>query len=312
MSYYVYIVLLIGSLVSCSESSRHFPRYEDFPDEKALNAQVIHLDTALFRYPFRIAVKDGIAIIMALHNADCFFHAFSYPEWKYMTSFGKRGEGPEEMSSADCFRFISTDSIWTLDANRMRTTRWKIEQNMHKITSVETVDMDKRLVRALDFYPMESGFLVTDYLGEYREKWTDQQGKWSNSTNEIPTRKYNEKISRPVQFIIYGPHGEPEFQSTPSDAIPIGIMGFSDIQITDNYIYTVFHGKTFKEIEQALKQGKKTEDGGYYIYVFDLAGNLVRKYILDHAIYGIYVNEDTGTILATDVNNDEPILQFKI
>lgn len=42
MNYYVYIVLLIGSLVSCSESSRHFPRYEDFPDEKVLNAQVIH------------------------------------------------------------------------------------------------------------------------------------------------------------------------------------------------------------------------------------------------------------------------------
>ena len=61
MNIYVYIVLLIGSLVSCSESSRHFPRYEDFPDEKALNAQVIHLDTALFRYPFRVAVKDGLA-----------------------------------------------------------------------------------------------------------------------------------------------------------------------------------------------------------------------------------------------------------
>ena len=87
MNYYVYIVLLIGSLVSCSESSRHFPRYEDFPDEKALNAQVIHLDTALFRYPFRVAVKDGIAIIMDLHNVDYFFHAFSYPEWEYMTSF---------------------------------------------------------------------------------------------------------------------------------------------------------------------------------------------------------------------------------
>lgn len=79
MSYYVYIVLLIGSLVSCSESSRHFPRYEDFPDEKALNAQVIHLDTALFRYPFRIAVKDGIAIIMDLHNADCFSMPFPTP-----------------------------------------------------------------------------------------------------------------------------------------------------------------------------------------------------------------------------------------
>lgn len=116
MNYYVYIVLLIGSLVSCSESSRHFPRYEDFPDEKVLNAQVIHLDTALFRYPFRIAVKDGIAIIMDLHNVDYFFHAFSYPEWEYMTSFGKRGED-EEMVSADCFRFISR----ILSGRSMRT-----------------------------------------------------------------------------------------------------------------------------------------------------------------------------------------------
>lgn len=211
MNYYVYIVLLIGSLVSCSESSRHFPRYEDFPDEKALNAQVIHLDTALFRYPFRIAVKDGIAIIMDLHNVDYFFHAFSYPEWEYMTSFGKRGEGPEEMVSADCFRFISKDSIWTLDANKMRTTRWKIEQNMNNIIPVETIDMDKRLVRALDFYPMESGFLVSDYLGEYRQKWTDREGKWIHSTNQIPTENNYEDIARPAlaqawrSFFDYNP-----------------------------------------------------------------------------------------------------------
>lgn len=31
----------------------------------------------------------------------------------------------------------------------------KIKQNMNKIIPVETIDMDKRLVRALDFYPME-------------------------------------------------------------------------------------------------------------------------------------------------------------
>ena len=257
MNYYVYIVLLIGSLVSCSESSRHFPRYEDFPDEKALNAQVIHLDTALFRYPFRVAVKDGIAIIMDLHNVDYFFHAFSYPEWEYMTSFGKRGEGPEEMVSADCFRFISKDSIWTLDANKMRTPRWKIEQNMNNIIPVETIDMDKRLVRALDFYPMESGFLVSDYLGEYRQKWTDREGKWIHSANQIPTENNYEDIARPAlaqawrsffdynpqkgilvmatqlgealeiynftdttQTVRYGPNGEPQFAISRSEGIP--------------------------------------------------------------------------------------------
>ena len=152
MNYYVYIVLLIGSLVSCSESSRHFPRYEDFPDEKALNAQVIHLDTALFRYPFRVAVKDGIAIIMDLHNVDYFFHAFSYPEWEYMTSFGKRGEGPEEMVSADCFRFISKDSIWTLDANKMRTTRWN--RAFWYLTTSVNIDKSGQTEKGNGFTPL--------------------------------------------------------------------------------------------------------------------------------------------------------------
>ena len=59
-------------------------------------------------------------------------------------------------------------------------------------------------------------------------------------------------------------------------------------------------------------EGKRLRMEGRYIYVFDLKGNPVRKYVLDHAIYGINVDEDTGTILATDVNSNDPILSFKI
>lgn len=349
MNAYIYIVLLIGSLISCSGPSRHFPRYEDFPDEKAIRAQVIHLDTALFRYPFRVAVKDGIAIVLDLHNADHFFHAFSYPDWKYMTSFGKRGEAPEEMLLADCFRFISKDSIWTLDSNKMRITRWAYSQNMHKIIPVENVELDKRLIRSLDFYPMESGFLVSDYLGDNRQKWTDRNGKWIHSENQIPTERDYGEASRPAlaqawrSFLdyhpqkkilvmatqlgevleiynlqdntyhtIYGPHGEPELKISQSEGMPTGIMGFSDVKITDKYIYAVFHGRTFKEIRQSLQKGINLEDGGRYIYVFDHEGNPVNKYTLDHAIYGIDVDEDTGTLLATDVNSDNPLIEFKI
>lgn len=349
MNAHIYIVLLIGSLISCSGPSRHFPRYEDFPDEKAISAQVIHLDTALFRYPHRVAVKDGIAIIMDLHNADYFFHAFSYPDWKYMTSFGKRGEAPDELLLADCFRFISKDSIWTLDSNKMRITRWMYSQNVHKILPVEHVELDRQLVRTLDFYPMKSGFLVSDYLGDYRQKWTDHEGKWIHSTNQIPTEKDYKNTSRPTvaqawrsfldyypkkkilvmatqlgevleiynlqdstYHVIYGPHGEPEFKINQSEGIPTGIMGFSDVQITDKYIYAIFHGRTFKEIEQSFQQGINLEDGGRYLYVFDHKGNPVNKYTLDHAIYGINVNEETNTIIATDVNSDNPIIEYHI
>lgn len=77
---------------------------------------------AFFRYPYRVAVKDSIAIIMDLHNDSHYFYAFTYPEWKPIAPFGKRGEAPGEMLSAEMFQFSALDSVWTLDANRMLIT----------------------------------------------------------------------------------------------------------------------------------------------------------------------------------------------
>ena len=43
-----------------------FP-YSEFPQEKELKGEVIELDTALFRCPFRIRVEGDKAIVMDLH-----------------------------------------------------------------------------------------------------------------------------------------------------------------------------------------------------------------------------------------------------
>ena len=116
---------------------------------------------------------------------------------------------------------------------------------------------------------------------------------------------YNLKDSTHVVRI--GEYGEPEFKISDGYGIPTGIMGFSDVQVTDSAIYTVFHGTSFKEI---ARQSGRLPDGGKYIYVFSLKGEPLCKYVLDHYIYGIWVDEATKTIIATDVNNDEPILKF--
>ena len=89
-------------------------------------------------------------------------------------------------------------------------------------------------------------------------------------------------------------------------------MGFNDVKITNKYIYAVFQGRTFKEIEQSLQQGENLEDGGRFIYVFDHEGNLRKKFILDHAIYGIDIDEERNTIIATDINSDNPIIEYHI
>lgn len=119
---------------------------------------------------------------------------------------------------------------------------------------------------------------------------------------------YNLKDS--TQVVRIGPHNEPEFKVSQGYGIPVGIMGFSDIQVTDQAIYTVFHGRTFKELSQQPR-GKEI-DGGQYIYVFSLKGEPLMKYVLDRYIYGISVDEERGVITATDVNSDEPIVEFKM
>lgn len=71
----------------------------DFPQTIELKARVQPLDTALFRYPFRVRVQGDKAVVMDLHGTDYFCHVFHYPGFRYFASFGKRGEAPEEMLS---------------------------------------------------------------------------------------------------------------------------------------------------------------------------------------------------------------------
>ena len=327
MKRFAYVLLIgISAIISCTDSpGTYYPRYSTFPNEKAISARVIELDTALFRYPFRVAVKDSIAIVMDLHNADNYFHAFTYPNWKHIVSFGKRGEGPEEMLSAETFQFNSLDSIYTLDANKMQISRWAISAKDHSATRQEVIRLDKNLIRSLDFCATDSCFLIPDYLGEHRYWQVDYSGKPIRSIGKIPTEKDLASEIRPAlaqawrSFIDYNPHnGILAMVTQLGESIEIyntkenTHTGFSDIVITDKYIYSVFQGIRFKDKLASYQRGEKPEDGGRYIYVFDLKGNPIQKYTLDKPIYGIDINEKTKTVIATCVESDEPIMEFKI
>lgn len=338
-------LIAAGFLFSCTGSGKHYPRYDSFPVEKALCTREVPLDTALFRYPFRVTVKKGMAIVMDLHNADHYYHAFTYPGWEHVASFGKRGEAPEEMLSAETFQFNSLDSIWALDANKMQLTRWSVSPASRLAKLDEQIPLEGKLVRSLDFYAMDSCFLVPDYLGESRYSEVDYQGKWIRSHGSLPSETADEYTSLPAlaqawrsfidynpangilafvtqlgevleiydlnnqsHHVVYGPQGEPEFQTAGTIGIPTGIMGFSDIQVTGQYIYALFHGTKFKDIIQAGREGKTLESGGRYIYVFDLKGNPVRKYTLDRHIMGFHIHEAQGQLIALDVNSNQPIV----
>ena len=203
MRIFLYILLIgISTLISCSGSPDPlYPRYTTFPDEKMVATQEISIDSAFFRYPYRVAVKDSIAIIMDLHNDSHYFYAFTYPEWKPIAPFGKRGEAPGEMLSAEMFQFSALDSVWTLDANRMLITRWSVSPTDKTVLRKEEIRLDKTLVRSLDFYRTDSAFLITNYLGDFRYHKVSHSGKPIKNIGKIPTEISYEQDIHPALAI---------------------------------------------------------------------------------------------------------------
>ena len=250
------------------------------------------------------------------------------------------------MLSMDNVRFYN-HKVWTLDANKRELTRLGFSSSGDSLLRDEAVILDEDILRPLDFAIYnDTTFIIPDYSGENRLCWLNDDGELVKKIGAIPSinnqalRKarpalaqawrsfidynshngvlamvtqlgevlevYNLKDS--TEVIRIGENGEPKFKIFEGYGIPSGIMGFSDVQVTDNAIYAVFHGTTFKEI---VKHNGHLPDGGKYIYVFSLKGEPLYKYVLDHYVYGFWVDEATKTIIATDINNDQPIVRFQ-
>ena len=167
---YIISVISVLLFISCTSNpvASGKTSYTDFPQEQELKAKTIRLDTALFRYPSRLHVRDGKAVVLDLHGTDYFFHAFSYPDFRYLSSFGRRGDAPQDMLSAENFRWNGA-FLWTLDSNKSELTRVGFALSGDSLLRQEAVNLDKDILRALDFVMCEdSTFIIPDYSGDSR------------------------------------------------------------------------------------------------------------------------------------------------
>lgn len=343
------ISLFIASCSSSDSSSSENPNEAKEmgtePDTETTVVQDIDLEPVYFRYPYRIEIRDSLAVILDLHNDSHYLYAFTYPDWQPIAPFGRRGEGPEELLSADRVRLCAPDSVWVLDANRMQITRWAIDPEAKQVTRVETVSLDKRLLRTLDFCKTPDGFLVDDYTGKYRYHVLSPDGQILRSVGTVPTRHkellenapalaqawrsfmdYNPRngiLAQATQLgdvleihnlqtgfhtVIYGPGDEPIFTAYGSESVPKGTKGFNDVRVTDRYIYASYDGTSFKEKLRRFKAGEKDPDGGFYFHVYDLQGKLLRRMHLNRSIFGIHIDETSDRISATTTDTDCPVV----
>lgn len=335
------LLWLLPFISACQKEPSDKIFYTDFPESIALKGQVIEIDSALFRYPFRIRVHGTYAAILDLHNSDYFYHLFSYSDMRYLTSFGRRGEAPEENLSGDDIRWKG-DTLWTLDANKKELAAYLPGDKMQ---FVDKLNIEETILPLNFIFTDSVTCVIPDYTGEARFNWINRNGRIIRKTNQIPADDiedfarhktalaqawrcfldYNPRngilaaatqlgevleiydLKNDTTYIVQGPSGEPQFGISANYAIPSGIMGFRDVQVGERYIYAIFQGDSFRELILSEQNGKNMADGGNLLYVFSLTGTPVRKYVLDRDITSLYIDESGGTVIATDVNNDQPV-----
>ena len=177
--------------ISCDHKHKEYAKgvlfYSGFPHERELIGEVIELDTALLRYPFRIRIEGDRVIVMDLHGLDHYGHLFQYPSYQYLSSFGKRGDSPTEMLSLENFR-LQNHVVWTLDANKSELTRLDFSSSGDSLLRDETVTLDEDILRPLDFAIYnDSMFIIPDYSGENRLCRVNCNGKLIDKIGIIPT-----------------------------------------------------------------------------------------------------------------------------
>ena len=319
-----------------------------FPKKEELLGRVIPIDTVLFRYPYRLEAYGDRVVIEDLHGQDCFYHLFTYPDFRYLSSFGLRGQGPEEMKTVDDFRW-NGQTLWALDNIKSELVRWELNDSRDQMIRTERLNLDKATFRALDIVPyLNNSFLIPNYSGDSRFCQVDRNGKLIKKWGEIPTERKDDLQKYPYAFgygwrsfidyspktgtlvaatqfgevlefwnvkknihkVLKGKLGEPEFEILPEYAIPAGAVGHNDIQVTDRAIYVIYRGVSLKEEMMARQKGKPLQAGGKSVRVFSLEGEPLKEYKLDHSVSGIWVMEEEGKMWALDVNSDEPLVEY--
>ena len=321
-----------------------------FPITEKLKGRTIPIDSAMFRYPYRLEVRKDRVVIEDLHGPDYYYHLFSFPDFHYLSSFGKRGEAPDEMQAVDDF-FWNGQPLWALDNIKSELVRWELNKNRDGMIRSERIKLDKATFRALDIVPYQNNsFLIPNYSGDSRFCQVDRNGKLIKKWGEIPTERKEDLQKYPYAFgygwrsfidyspktgtlvaatqfgevleiwniqqnthqVLKGKLGEPEFEILPEYAIPSGAVGHNDIQVTDRAIYVIYRGILMKDQMLAYQKGNPLPKGGKTVRVFSLEGKPLKEYKLDHSVSGIWVMEEEGKMLALDVNSNEPIVEYTI
>jgi hypothetical protein len=329
------LFVFLGVFVSC-DNNKYKQTYSEFPVVKEIKAsRIINLDSLYIKVPL-IKVKDSMCCICDMLAQDgFFFNLYTFPDFKHIKSFGRKGQGPNELTSIAGID-ICDGKLYALAPNLHKVYIYDISSNDLEIIPKEilnipdtltTVDLAIEKEDKLFFSCLNQSYIAAKldihnnmsaekYFNIPLQKhggnltWLSKIGynAKKNVLVSVTTfreilfiRNMNDKYAK--EIIAVGSLGTPEKSQIKEYEIPNNTC-FMQLFCGDEYIYTTFSGANINDI---LINNNVSNTPQIKINVYSYDGKPIIQYvseIKDNSICICYVDEYSKKLFAFSNETD--------
>lgn len=113
-------------------------------------------------------------------------------------------------------------------------------------------------------------------------------------------------ITRVAELNLYSPKATVKnMRRTPVAYSTDNLFGFCDIEITDEYIYALYSGRSYRKYKDQIVYGER-------IVVFDWEGNHVHTYLLRNPFTSISFNKEENAIYGLTNNPNSVLIKYTL
>lgn len=335
----IFLITLLCSFlfVSCQSN-------KDKTETLLLKHEVVTVDDSLMMgLPMKLGCVDGNLIILDF-KADAFFHWIKLPDFRYMGTFGRRGQGPDEYLNIKSLYAVH-DTLYAYDFRKSELIR--LVPHEHDLDFESVVRLPKSW--ATDLFSFDENLFCTngcfekgmfhlvDSLGNViyvSDDYPARDGAESNLSNQTRFMAYQGCMvtngegrfayltSQSKQCHIYELQHDslkkiaanidsyPQYVPDSEDGFSVthnmdAPVGYRDAIMGDNCFYALYSGRTFKEFR--TKSIECT-----HLYSYDWDGKLLATYELDVPVTTICLNKEDNCFYGVAYIPDPTLVRFPL
>ncbi len=335
------IFLLAGFSVSITAQTKSPVSKKKFPIVlNHLKADSVKINEILFR-PEKILKNDNLVLIVD-EGSDYYFSLYSYPDFKLLKQYGKKGKGPDEIDFPPYVYYFDKEKIDFFDYHRNAIFELQLNEQKNSLKVLQVLSPDlieiQNAIQLSDTMVSGSGarkgkvfFYNTrtddiryyDYDNEVKIPEQHQHIIYSGS---IGANFISKKLIFATQYFdnyeaydfmgnrilsVFNPDEKQVFFKNGYLTNQDAKMYYTAVFATEQYFYLLSYGG--RSTKQLMKLLEKESENICEIQKYTWKGKPVESFVIDKPVKSFFVDESQNAIyIINSVSEDFPVVKYRI